>query len=350
MEGCKMTISACLIVRNGAETLEQTLGSIRPYVDEVNIYDTGSTDGTFELLEKVASDEGAPLRVERGEWRDHFGWAYEQSFAMASSEMNWLLWLDQDDELRGGEHLPAIVEAADAMVDGFEFKYDYLTDFAGVLDWWRPSLLRRDRGWCWPGAIHELPEREDGLEPNYVPVPAQKMSFLHLRQEVAQFERNGGLLHRRIEKAERSGQPALFDDLGFLGAEYLAHGEPMRAVYWLTRALDFSEWSKNGLYFAKCLAVAHQWTGRPDAASALGQEIVQRYPDWADSPHGLVAITAAQGDFDLLQKLQRDHSTRQTNGERCTASRTGSTTSTRMNSSAITPNRPASATPTAPRS
>jgi hypothetical protein len=153
------------------------------------------------------------------------------------------------------------------------------------------------------------------------------MSFLHLRQEVASFERNGGLLHRRIEKSEGSGRPPLFDDLGFLGAEYLAHGEPMRAVYWLTRALEFPEWSRNGLYFAKCLAVAHRWTGRPDAASALGQEIVQRYPDWADSPHGLVAVAAARGDFDRLQTLQRNHSTRKINGDgesdQCTASKTG---------------------------
>jgi hypothetical protein len=43
----RTTIAACLIVRDSEDVLERALASIRPHVDEVNVYDTGSTDGTL---------------------------------------------------------------------------------------------------------------------------------------------------------------------------------------------------------------------------------------------------------------------------------------------------------------
>src|SRR6478609_4928618 len=113
------TIAACLIVKDEERTLERCLTSIRPFVDEVNIYDTGSTDGTLALLDRLAHESTlevggtptplAPIRVERGEWRDDFSWARARSFAMASAGVGWLLWADADDEVIGGACMRTVV-------------------------------------------------------------------------------------------------------------------------------------------------------------------------------------------------------------------------------------------------
>ncbi|MES1248046.1 MAG: glycosyltransferase [Actinomycetota bacterium] len=99
-----------MIVRNGAQTIERCISSIRPHVDEVCIYDTGSTDATLELLGHLASEPGAPIIIEQGEWRDDFAWARNQSFAMASSD--YAAFFDDDEALEGGEHLRTFLDGS----------------------------------------------------------------------------------------------------------------------------------------------------------------------------------------------------------------------------------------------
>src|SRR5579875_2667547 len=66
-------ISLCMIVKNEEKFLPRCLQSVAGVVDEINIVDTGSTDGTIE----IARSFGA--RVERREWRDDFAWARDEA-------------------------------------------------------------------------------------------------------------------------------------------------------------------------------------------------------------------------------------------------------------------------------
>lgn len=110
-------IAACLIVKNELEWIADAIASVRSYVSEICIFDTGSTDGTLELLDELAAEPGAPIRVERGEWRNDFGWARNQSFAMASPETHWILWLDADDVACGAENLAVYLASLEPSVD-----------------------------------------------------------------------------------------------------------------------------------------------------------------------------------------------------------------------------------------
>ena len=44
----KVTISLCMIVRNEAPVLRHCLESARPWVDEIVVVDTGSTDDSVD--------------------------------------------------------------------------------------------------------------------------------------------------------------------------------------------------------------------------------------------------------------------------------------------------------------
>jgi glycosyltransferase involved in cell wall biosynthesis len=95
-----------MIARNAEETLEACLRSVRPWVDEVNIYLAGeSTDGTVALVERLASKPGPPIRCVQGEWHDDFAWARNQSFAMVSPDAGWIVCADADDVLHCGAGL-----------------------------------------------------------------------------------------------------------------------------------------------------------------------------------------------------------------------------------------------------
>lgn len=151
-----MTIAASLIVRDAAETLERCLASVRPHVDEVCVLDTGSTDGTLGLLERLAREPGPPLQVERAKWEDDFAAARGRSFALVAPAHDWILWIDDDDELVGGEHARPIVARAEAeAATAVLAAYDHHTRPDGISHYdWSFRIVRREAG-RWEGIVHE---------------------------------------------------------------------------------------------------------------------------------------------------------------------------------------------------
>ena len=85
------TLTIAMIVKNEAKNIQEAIASFRPIADEVVVYDTGSTDGTQELLKEMN------VKWVQGEWRNDFSWARNQSIALATS--SWILWMDADDRL-----------------------------------------------------------------------------------------------------------------------------------------------------------------------------------------------------------------------------------------------------------
>ena len=71
-------ISACLIVKNESLLLSRCLESLRSFVDEIIVVDTGSTDNTIE----IAHSHGA--QVKYFTWIDDFSAARNESLRHAS--------------------------------------------------------------------------------------------------------------------------------------------------------------------------------------------------------------------------------------------------------------------------
>jgi glycosyltransferase involved in cell wall biosynthesis len=94
------TVSLCMIVKNEEKYLRGCLESARPYVDEIVIVDTGSTDATVSIAEEF----GAVIRT--FPWNGNFSDARNESLRHATGE--WILYLDADERLRNGAELRAL--------------------------------------------------------------------------------------------------------------------------------------------------------------------------------------------------------------------------------------------------
>jgi len=144
-------ISLCMIVKNEAAALPATLGAARPWVDELVVVDTGSTDATRE----IAREHGA--RVVDWAWRDDFAAARNESLRHATGD--WVLVLDADEVLAegSGAALRAACERAPADVAGFEIKIvcPRQGDEGLVRLNWFPRLFRNLPGVRFEGVIHE---------------------------------------------------------------------------------------------------------------------------------------------------------------------------------------------------
>ncbi len=86
-----MTLALSMIVRNGGAQLNACLASARPFVDEIVVADTGSTDDSIT----VAREFGA--HVIEIPWEDDF--AKARNLALAPVTANWVLSLDADERL-----------------------------------------------------------------------------------------------------------------------------------------------------------------------------------------------------------------------------------------------------------
>jgi hypothetical protein len=148
-------LSACMIMKDEEENVERCLTSLRDLVDEIVIYDTGSTDRSIEIARSLGA------RVIEGTWNDDF--AAARNAAREACRGRWLLHIDLDEQIEHPDDTAAFraALAADDRHDVIEIVLYNLggTELAATKQptpHWLPRLLRR-RACRWDGAIHEVP-------------------------------------------------------------------------------------------------------------------------------------------------------------------------------------------------
>lgn len=83
-------ITVCMIAKNEAANITASLTSIRPFVEEMIVVDTGSTDSTRELAERCGA------KVYSFEWNDNFSDA--RNAAISHATQPFLFVLDADEQ------------------------------------------------------------------------------------------------------------------------------------------------------------------------------------------------------------------------------------------------------------
>ncbi|UCD17109.1 MAG: tetratricopeptide repeat protein [Candidatus Zixiibacteriota bacterium] len=86
----RATICACMIVKNEEELLPTCLESIRSWIDDIIIVDTGSTDRTVE----IARSYGAKVYFQK--WEGNFSRA--RNYSLSRATCDWILYIDADEE------------------------------------------------------------------------------------------------------------------------------------------------------------------------------------------------------------------------------------------------------------
>ncbi len=85
------TLSIIMIVKDEAKNIEGAVQSFLPFADEIIINDTGSVDGTQDIL------NGLDVTWFQTQWQGDFSLARNQSLEKANC--SWVLWLDADDRI-----------------------------------------------------------------------------------------------------------------------------------------------------------------------------------------------------------------------------------------------------------
>lgn len=192
-----MLLSACMIVKNEAQTIARCLSSLKDVADEVILVDTGSSDNTVE----IAKSHGAKTYF--FPWESDFSKARNESLKHALGQ--WILVIDADEYLDENQKkgLRSFLESTDA--EGvFLTQKNYmgsLEHFSAVMPIQVIRLFRR--GHTYQGKVHE--QVAPSIERTKRPIVQFELDLHHVGYSnefvrgKEKTERNSTLLIREME-------------------------------------------------------------------------------------------------------------------------------------------------------
>jgi len=145
----KKTVCLNMIVKDETKVIKRCLASVKPIIDYWVICDTGSTDGTQQMIKDFMKDIPGELIEEP--WQN-FEYNRNHALTSAKGKGDYLLFIDADEELLYDEgfKLPALKE---------DF-YFITSDYAGSR-YERTQLINNHLNWRWEGVVHEIVRCED---------------------------------------------------------------------------------------------------------------------------------------------------------------------------------------------
>ncbi|MEU8463139.1 glycosyltransferase [Streptomyces sp. NPDC029003] len=195
----KPTLCLCMIVKNESAVIERCLASVREHIDTWVISDTGSTDGTQQLIRRAL--DGIPGELHEEPWVD-FGHNRSLNIAHARGKADYLLLLDADLVLRAEGPLPPLVAGS------------YMLRHEGDTEYRIKRLVSGALPWRYEGVTHEYITC-DTAEP-----------VAHLDALVIEDHGDGGSKHDKFER-----------DARLLGAELERDPDNGRTVFYLAQTL-----------------------------------------------------------------------------------------------------------------
>jgi GT2 family glycosyltransferase/tetratricopeptide (TPR) repeat protein/2-polyprenyl-3-methyl-5-hydroxy-6-metoxy-1,4-benzoquinol methylase len=283
-EGClqlqreKLVLSLCMIVRDNENTIEACLKSIKPWVDEMIVVDTGSQDATPSIARQCGAS------VYHFPWCDDFSAARNESLKYATGD--WIFWMDSDDtisEYDGRTLRELVLNSGRTGAIGYVMQVrcpgEQESDCT-IVD--HVKLFRNRPGLRFEGRIHEqvLPSiRRAGGEVIFTDV-----SVLHSGTDNSpngrqrKLDRDFRLIE--LDLAERPDHPFVLFNLGMTQADA---GQHDKAVRTLRRCVDVSRPDESHLRKAYALlAGSLSSLGQYHEAWEVCQEGRRLYPDDAE--------------------------------------------------------------------
>jgi glycosyltransferase involved in cell wall biosynthesis len=231
-------IAVLMMVKNEKKRLHVSLESIKDFANSLIIYDTGSTDETIQILRDFSETSGIPLRLKEGEFID-FSTSRNVSldFADTFDDVDYLLLMDTNDELRRGDELRKFA---------IDMKDNISTGFFVAQEWWSGELNRYynlrfvkvREGWRYRGSVHEWLKNtkygEGEKEPPTVKIPIQEIV---LYQDRTQDDDKSSKRYSR--------------DKELLMNEHMSNPTDTRTIFYLAQTLSCLNDYENAFHYYK---------------------------------------------------------------------------------------------------
>jgi glycosyltransferase involved in cell wall biosynthesis len=259
-------IAVLLMVKNEKKRLHVSLESVKDFADSLVIFDTGSTDNTIQICKDFSEKYNIPLRLKEGTFID-FSTSRNESLDFADSfeDIDYLLLMDTNDELRGANNLRRFAE---------EYKDKKSSGFLMVQEWWSGQhdkyynvrFIKAHKGWRYRGVVHEYIKTNIDEDEPIVKLPDSAVLY----QDRTQDDDKSGKRFKR--------------DKELLHTEYVKDPTEPRTVFYLAQTCSCLGENEESLYYYKIRATLEGFQEEKFHALLRSGELTQKLNhEWHDS-------------------------------------------------------------------
>lgn len=308
----KADVSCCIIVKN-EPFLEQSLKSIRDYVEEIVIIDTGSTDGqTIEIAKKYADIFEIYTECNNSETGliEDFSLARNRSFELATRP--WVWWQDADDLIIGAENLNKLIKKfeenrkhLDSCAYLFPYEYAYNAEGDCTLKHYRERLVYNKNIFNFVNPVHECLIPKEGFKVAFF--TNDEIIFKHQRQfhpKKIESGRNLRILKKYYEKVGDSDARQLY----YLGLECCNSGLIDESIRHLSKYIDISGWEDEKVMACLKLVDIYIGNNKPLEGLKWAFKTIEIKEDWSEGYFALSKIfylLAMQAGSNEIRNWQR---------------------------------------------
>jgi glycosyltransferase involved in cell wall biosynthesis len=260
-----MTVCLNMIVRNEAHVIRRCLLSHKDIIDHWVIVDTGSTDGTQDLIRKLLAD--IPGELHERPWVD-FGHNRSEALALARGKADYILVNDADHIWHG--KLPKNLTA-----DAYAVPYHYAGTVYGVTC----VLADRIPGWRYVGVIHEYVDAQQPIK-----IEPASDAWIEVKHEGARsldphtYEKDVAILEAAFDKDPQNPRYAFY-----LAQSYRDSNESEKALLMYLKRAEMPGWDQETWHAKYQAAIMTERLGRaPETISRAYLEAYNFRPSRAE--------------------------------------------------------------------
>lgn len=261
-------IAVLLMVKNEKKRLHISLESVVGFADSLVIFDTGSTDNTIQICKDFCERTKIPLRLKEGGFVN-FSVSRNESLDFADSfeDIDYLLLLDTNDELKNGSQLRKCAEEyVNNPSSGFLLCQEW---FSGSYDkYFNVRFIKAHQKWRYIGSVHEYIKTFDEENDKH-PIVKLPDSIVLYQDRTQDDDKSGKRFHRDKE--------LLYED-------YKKDPTEPRTVFYLAQTCSCLNQIDDALFYYKIRSTLDGFQEEKFHAYLRSGELSQKLGhDWYDS-------------------------------------------------------------------
>jgi glycosyltransferase involved in cell wall biosynthesis len=281
-----------MIVKDESKVICRCLDSALPLIDYWVIVDTGSKDGTQEIIKRYMKQKGIPGELHERPWKN-FAHNRNEALALAAGKSDYVLFIDADDafEVQPQFKMPKLDKTF----------YYIPIELPGLL-YPRIQLIKNQKEWKYVGVCHEV----------LPPLPGATYATLDGVKIVCTRDGARSQDPKKYEKDAQVLEQALLDEpnntryMFYLAQSYRDAGLLEKSLTAYQRRIDAGGWDEEVFWSKLQLAILTQSLNMPpNLIVKRYKEAYQYRPIRSEPLYYLASYYRTQENFEMCYKIAK---------------------------------------------
>lgn len=230
-----------MIVKNEASVIIRALESVKHIVDNICICDTGSTDGTQDIINTYLEENNINGKIFKRGWKN-FGHNRTQCFNLAQKTFkntDYLMTLDADEVIVPWEEIPLMDKKLETLPT-LEGDIVYIPTVYQTLTYHRGAFFKESLNWEWRGVLHEYPYADNVGEI----FTLSGVCNIPYSDGARSANSNKYLNDAKVFERELKKDPTDSRNWFYLAQSYADAGKPELGMDALDKVIELTEWEE----------------------------------------------------------------------------------------------------------